>query len=58
MAKKQTTLDVSIEQLRDLLDDVEADFGFDYSCMGGLKALRELRRIIGGEPNRNIGCEP
>ena len=49
-----TILPVSREKLQDLLDDVEADWGFEYAYDNGLAALRELRRIIGGEPNRNV----
>lgn len=55
MTKKRTTLEgVSIEELRDLLDDVEADWGFEYAYDTGLRALKKLRLIVGGKPNRNV----
>ena len=48
-----TTLQVTPERLRELLTDVEADFGHDYGIAAGLAALRELRRLIGGETHAN-----
>lgn len=57
MQQEQTTLPVSRERLQELLDDVEADFGFEYAYDDGLRALRELRKIIGGEPNQNVARE-
>lgn len=55
MSKPDTiTLPVSIEELRDLLSDVEADWGFEYANAHGTSALVRLRKLIGGEPDRNM----
>lgn len=44
----------SAERLQELLTRVERDFGFEYAYDDGLEALRELRRLIGGEPDPNV----
>lgn len=54
MSNSQTILQISKERLQELVSMIEADFGFDYSIDDGMKALVELRKLVGGNPDSNV----
>jgi hypothetical protein len=50
MTVPTTTLNISPEELQELLSDIEVDWGYDYDIDAGTNALRRLRELIGGKP--------
>lgn len=54
MPRTITITEAEVARLKDLLTDVEADFGFEYANQTGLAALRELRKLIGGQAHPNV----
>lgn len=48
------TINISPEELDELVADIESDWGFEYANATGERALVRLRQLIGGTPDRNM----